>query len=61
MGGGGGNEWRGTQFDVETGLGRRWLWCGIHGTERAVDSVRAPTVCVRAEGVSCAVLPRASG
>ena len=50
--------------------GRRWLWCEIHGTERAVDSVRAPkvsepAVCVsfpgrQAEGIRDEISPLTS-
>lgn len=41
-GGDGGNEWRGDLIDVKASLVRRWLWCGIHWAECAVESVEAP-------------------
>jgi len=47
------------EFEVKASLGRRWLGCEIHGTERAVDSVRAPTGAVRAGCVR--ILSGASG
>ena len=55
------NERRGKRFDVKASLGRRWLRCGIHGTERAAVSVRLRALTEGARAGYVRVLSKAPG